>query len=116
MAAGAVMGVLVRYLMYGIWPDQLETFWTTLVTVSVSCAVLGFAATKNSGRLAPLATGFAGSAASISVVSLLAVSASPAVCAGYLLLTPVTALIGIGAGLIAGVTLRPKAQAVVDNA
>jgi hypothetical protein len=115
MVAGAVAGVLVRYVMLGMWADETQSLWLTLIAVATSCLILGAGLTKQWPRpIASAVIGFAGALASVSLVAEVAISSRPAVCAAYLILTPVSALVGLGVGLIVGLAGRPKAGA--DNA
>ena len=116
MVAGAVVGTVVRYLTFAAWPAPGQVLTATVITVGLAAIVLGFVpATDRWRTVSSVVTGFAGAAASVSIIAALAISSSPLMCAAFVIATPISAIAGLALGLFAGTTARSEAHAVVDN-
>ena len=62
-----------------------------------------------------LVVGFVGAAASLGVLSMLAISAEPLTCAAYLVCTPLAALIGLAGGAGIDSLRRGRTMQLVDR-
>jgi hypothetical protein len=111
---GAVAGTLLRYATIALWPGPLQLLLSTLLTVGCGFVVLGLLTTHDApAKFRAFAGGLAGSAASFSVLALLAVSASPLMFVAYVLGAPIAAMVGLTAGVGAGLAIRGRAAPVV---
>jgi hypothetical protein len=113
---GAVLGTVARYVTLTVWPTSWQALVSTLITVCLGCLLLGVLAVRTQIRTVASATAaFAGAVASVSILAMNAISSSWALCAAYVILTPISAIAGLGLGLLLGVGARDKAHAVVDH-
>jgi len=111
---GAVAGTLLRYATIALWPGPLQLLVSTLLAVGCGFLVLGLLTTHDApAKVRAIAGGLAGSAASFSVLALLAVSASPLMFLAYVLGAPIAATVGLTAGVGAGLAIRGRAAPVV---
>jgi hypothetical protein len=113
---GAVLGTVARYVTLTIWASSWQALVSTFITICVGCLLLGALAVRKQMRTAAsAAAGFAGSVASVSILAINAISSSPALCAAYVVLTPIGGIAGLGLGLLLGLPARDKAHALVDH-
>jgi CrcB protein len=115
LVVGAVAGSILRFTMIMVWPNEVEVFVSTLLIVGLAGALLGMLASSiDHQHLRAVLSGLVGSAASLSVVALVAVSSTPLLCAAYLVAVPAAAVGGLALGVLTLVQVRgPRDKADV---
>jgi len=111
-AAGAAVGAMVRWVAAAVWPSTVWEFVSTLAVTAAAAFALGFLRLAgNESGPAVFLWSAAGTAASLGIAATFGVALQPLWCAVYLILFPVSVVIGFGAGLIVGSAARPRLPA-----
>ena len=114
---GAVVGTVLRYAISSVSPGPTGIFVASLVIVALSCFVLGFLSTiQIRSDLRSLLVGVFGSAASLSVLAVFAITSSTVLCVWYAVSCPISAVVGLAGGVAGGLAIRRKEKPVVGNA
>ena len=115
-AAGAAAGAIVRWVASALWPSTVQEFASTLVIATVAACALGLLqrAAPESGPAVFLWSA-AGTAASLGLAATFGVAQQLLWCAVYLILFPVSVVIGFGAGRVGSVVRRPAVPARQDE-
>jgi CrcB protein len=107
-AAGGAVGAVVRYAMTSVWPSPHQVLFTTALTAAVAFAVAGAVLAATVSRLVHVTVlSICGAAASLSAFAVTTVGQTLWLAASFLVLTPLSALLGLMAGLRLGRALAP---------
>lgn len=115
VVVGGVAGTILRFTMIMVWASEVEVFVSTLLVVGLAGALLGtLASSVEHQQVRAVLVGLVGSAASLSVVALVAISSTPLLCAAYLVAVPAAAIGGLALGVATLVQVRgPRDKADV---
>jgi CrcB protein len=115
VVVGGVAGTILRFTMIMVWASEVEVFVSTLLVVGLAGALLGtLASSVEHQQVQAVLVGLVGSAASLSVVALVAISSTPLLCAAYLVAVPAAAIGGLALGVATLVQVRgPRDKADV---
>jgi fluoride ion exporter CrcB/FEX len=114
VALGATLGSVTRFAMIALWSESTPLFVSTQLSTACACFLLGVLAVGGrDGEIRGIVTGFAGSASSLGLLTLIAISASPLMCVCYVLCTPASAAIALTLGMHRGLAWRERSAAVV---
>lgn len=109
--AGGFLATVLRFSIVAVWPGPVAILVTTQVSTVLACLALGLLATSDATMPVRGAVGgFAGAAASLGGLTLLAVSAPPLLCLLYVTVTPASAATGLAAGVGIGLARLESAD------
>lgn len=105
---GAACGAAARFATLFFWPVEAQFVPTLLLTI-VGFFVWGLISVGDRLQPARTAVGaFVGTAASIGTLVIIAISATPVVCAAYIAAVPLCAIAGLAAGVLLGVAVQRR--------
>lgn len=100
LATGIAAGTVLRFATLIWWPDAVPQFLTTQLSTAVAGLVIAISPVLRHPTLRGLSTGLAAAVAGLGILTLLAISSEPLLCALYLVVTPLSAVGGLAAGTV----------------
>ncbi|WP_164478457.1 hypothetical protein [Mycolicibacterium stellerae] len=105
---GAACGAAARFATLSFWPAEAQFVPTLALTIS-GLFVWGLISVGDRFQLARTAVGaFVGTASSIGILVIIAISATPRVCVAYIAAVPLCAIAGLAAGVLLAVAIQRR--------